>query len=119
MKFISALFTVALVATASSLSFADAEALWKKNKDAPGFEQYSADFAQYNNHFGLDERDGCYALAEGPVILFLVVTDEAKVATVVADKDNEKAACFIRTYQGLPTKKPPFSPLVLKFQMGG
>ena len=103
-------------------SYEDAEAIWQKTRDMREYQSYVAEFAELNNAFRIDERGGCYSLASGPVNLMLLVSpaDAKGVATierVFYDTDNAKARCFERSYRGLPTKAPPFLPLVVQLRM--
>jgi hypothetical protein len=104
-------------------SYADAKAIWQQHMNGADYQTYSAEFAQFNNHFHLDEKDGCYALAPGPVNLMLVIShagnDEfAVIEQVLSDVDNAKSRCFKNTYRGIHTKIPPFFPFVLQMGMG-
>ena len=119
---VAALSTAAFAAD-SPERYADARALWEQTKDKTEYRAYAAEFAQFNNHFHLDEKDGCYGRASGRVSLMLVISrrdgDEfASVANVLSDVDNAKARCFKRTYTGVRTKAPPFLPFVLQMDMG-
>lgn len=104
-------------------SYSDAQAEWKKHMDSAEYQTYSSEFAQFNNHFHLDERGGCYALGKGQVGLMLVIThangaEFAVVENVLSDVDSPKAHCFIKSYLGLQTKVPPYVPFVLQMSMG-
>lgn len=106
----------------SPKSYKDAEAIWQKTRDMLEYQAYAAEFAELNNAFHIDERDGCYFLASGPVNLMLLVSpaDAKGVATierVFYDPNNAKARCFERSYSGLPIKAPPFLPFVLQLRM--
>jgi hypothetical protein len=108
----------------TKLSFAQAKKIWEANKDREDYQSYAAEFAQFNNHYHLDEKDGCYALAKGPVELMLVIThpDNGKYAVieqVLSSIDNEKSQCFKKSYSGIATKIPPFLPLIIQMNMGG
>ena len=111
------------VASDASLSFAKAKNIWEASKDRKEYQTYAEEFTQFNNHFHLDEKDGCYNLAQGPVELMLVITYDgksqyAKIEQVLSNVENPKAACFKKTYGGIPTKIPPFLPFVLQMGMG-
>lgn len=119
--------TAVLVATAFAADaprgYADAKTMWEKSKDKPEYQTYASEFTQYNNHFRLDEKDGCYALSPGPVNLMLVITNPAKgefavVESVLSDVDNAKSQCFKKSYGGIRTKIPPYLPFVLQMSMG-
>jgi hypothetical protein len=102
--------------------YGDARALWNQNKDREEYQAYAAEFSQFNNHFHLDEKDGCYRLAPGPVELMLVITHSggdkfAIIERVLSDVDNQKARCFKQTYGGIQTKIPPYLPFVLQMSM--
>lgn len=104
-------------------SYADAMVIWQQHRDTAEYQTYAAEFSQFNNHFHLDERNGCYQLGAGPVNLMLVITHPnnnqyAVIEQVFADVDNAKARCFEQSYLGIPTKIPPFLPFVLQMGMG-
>lgn len=104
-------------------SYVDARGLWEKHKDTVEYQTYASEFAQFNNHFHIDEKDGCYALGKGPVGLMLVITHPtsyqyAVIENVLSDVDSPKARCFMKSYRGLPTKVPPYVPFVLQMAMG-
>jgi hypothetical protein len=123
---------IALLAALSGLtvagdnptSFAEAKKIWDSTKDRKEYQQYIAEFSQFNNYMHLDEKDGCYALAKGPVELMLVITHQgqdeyAVISQVLTNVDNAKAQCFKGSYGGVQTKIPPFFPFVLQMSMGG
>ena len=124
-------FAVAMAITVSTAalgadaprSYSDARALWENTKGSSEYQTYASEFAQYNNHFHLDSKDGCYTLGSEPVGLMLVITrpdgaEYALIENVLSDLDTPKAHCFIKTYRGLRTKVPPFLPFVLQMAMG-
>jgi hypothetical protein len=124
---LSSVLTIAIAMSACGAdaprTYADARGLWEKHKDTVEYQTYSSEFAQFNNHFHIDEKDGCYALDKGPVGLMLVITHPsssqyAVVENVLSDVDSPKARCFMKTYRGLPTKVPPYVPFVLQMAMG-
>jgi hypothetical protein len=107
----------------SPKSYAGAKAIWEQSKDTTAYQTYAAEFSQFNNHFHLDEKGGCYGLAPGPVDLMLVIThpdngEFAVIEQVLSDVDNAKTRCFKRSYGGIRTKIPPFFPFVLQMTMG-
>jgi hypothetical protein len=104
-------------------SYAAAKAIWLRSRDTKEYQSYAADFSQFNNHFHLDEKGGCYALASGPVNLMLVIShpqnsEFAVIERVLTDMDNAKARCFEKSYGGVQVKIPPFFPFVLQLGMG-
>jgi hypothetical protein len=104
-------------------SYDEAEALWQRTQERVEYRTYLAEFAQYNNSLRLDERDGCYSRAPGPVNLMLLISRVdadgfATIERVFYDVDNAKAQCFVRSYSGVRTKAPPFLPFVLQLNMG-
>lgn len=104
-------------------SYADAKSIWLRTRNTEGYKNYAAEFSQYSNHFHLDEKDGCYSLASGPVNLMLIIahpenSEFAVIEQVLSDVDNAKARCFKKSYQGVQTKIPPFFPFVLQMGMG-
>lgn len=105
------------------LDFAKAQKIWESTKDRKDYQAYGEEFVRFNNHFKLDEKDGCYGLGSGPVELMLVITHDgksryAKIERVLTDVDNSKASCFKKSYGGVPTKIPPFLPFVMQMKMG-
>ena len=116
------LATVA-VASPAVPTYSEARVSWEAHKDSKDYQTYADEFIQFNNHYHLDEKDGCYALAGGPVQLMLVIThrDEGKYALVedvLTDTDSPKAQCFKKTYRGIRTKVPPFLPFIFHMSMG-
>jgi hypothetical protein len=104
-------------------SYADAEAIWLRSRSTAEYQKYITEFTQFNNHFHLDEKNGCYALDPGPVNLMLIIShpdnnEFAVVGQVISDVDNAKSRCFKNTYRGIRTKIPPFMPFVLQLGMG-
>jgi delta-aminolevulinic acid dehydratase/porphobilinogen synthase len=119
---------LALLAFSSSFagdvyrSYDEAKAVWERNKSTAAYQDYSAAFTQFNNHFHLDEKDGCYALSSGPVNLMLIIThpdnsEFAVITKVLSDVDNAKSRCFQNSYSSVQTKVPPFLPFVLQLTM--
>lgn len=126
---IQAVAALALVATAAAFAgdaprqFAEAEAAWNATKNDTRYQSYAAEFAQFNNHFHLDEKDGCYALGSEHVTLMLVIvhpanTEFSVVQRVLSDVDGAKAQCFRKSYEGISVKPPPFMPFILRMSMG-
>jgi hypothetical protein len=107
------------LAAEPATSFESAKQIWEQTKGQKAYQTYSEEFAQYNNHFRLDEKDGCYALGKEPVELMLIITHRdggefAVVERVWSDVDNAKASCFKNSYEGIRTKIPPFFPFTLQ-----
>lgn len=108
----------------SPQTYNEAKIIWENSKDKADYQTYLTEFAQFNNHFHLDERGGCYALDLGTVDLMLVISNPtsepfAMVAAVFTNIDNRKAQCFKNLYRDLKTKIPPFFPFVLELHMAG
>jgi hypothetical protein len=104
-------------------TYSQAYASWEKHKDSKESQTYMGEFAQYNNYYKLDEKDGCYALPGGPVQLILVITHQdngsyAVIEQVFTETDSPKAQCFKKTYRGISTKVPPSLPFVIQMTMG-
>ena len=100
-------------------SYADAQVEWKIHKDSVEYQTYMSEFVQFNNHFHIDERGGCYALDREPTTLMLVIghangTEFADVTNVFANGDSPRARCFVNSYRWLKTKVPPYIPFVLQ-----
>jgi len=115
--------TTASFAADPPWNYVDARAVWIQSKDKAEYQAYAAEFSQFNNHFRLDEKDGCHQLAPEPVELMLVITHSsddkfAVIERVLSNVDNAKAQCFKRSYGGIRTKIPPFFPFVLQMSMG-
>lgn len=89
--------------------------LWQQDIAKPGYDQYMQAFVQYNNSLHLDSEGNCYKVAKAPVTLYLVIEDRY-VTYVTPETDDEKSLCFRKSYLGLRTKAPPFSPFVIKMQ---
>ena len=104
-------------------SYTEARMLWESHKDSVEYQTYLSEFVQFNNHFHIDEKDGCYQLSGGKVSLMLVIAHEAGaqysvVSKVFADVDTPKARCFKKSYGSIQTKTPPFLPFVVQMDMG-
>jgi hypothetical protein len=115
--------SASILADGTSLTYESAKAIWAGKMNTAEYQNYASAFTQFNNHFSLDTKDGCYSLTPGPVNLMLVIThpnrDEfAIVEQVLSDVDNAKSRCFKKTYSGIRTKVPPFEPFVLQMVMG-
>lgn len=120
----ASLLAVAVGALAAQVpsSFIEAKKIWESSRDRKDYQTYSAEFSQFNNHFHLDEKDGCYSLGNEPVELMLLITHKtgepyAEIENVFVNSDSAKSRCFAKTYRGLKTKIPPFLPLVLQMGM--
>ena len=105
------------------LSYAAAKSIWLRSRETKEYQSYAAEFAQFNNHLHLDEKDGCYALASAPINLMLIISrpknnEFAVIERVLTDVDNAKARCFEKSYGGVQVKVPPFFPFVLQLGMG-
>jgi hypothetical protein len=121
---------VALVISSSmraespEISFSSAKKIWQESKDRGDYQAYANEFAQFNNYYHLDEKDGCYALGNEPVELMLIITHRdgdkyARIEKVLSNIDSPKARCFRKSYEGLGTKIPPFFPFDFQMNMGG
>jgi len=110
------------LATDALLTYAKAKNIWEASRESKEYQSYSEEFAQFNNHFRLDEKDGCYALEQGAVELMLVITHDGKsqyatIEQVLPSVENAKSTCFVKSYGGISTKIPPFLPFVLQMGM--
>jgi hypothetical protein len=106
-----------------ALTYGQAQEIWEASKNKPEYQSYAQEFAQFNNYFHLDERDGCYKRQGRRVELMLIITHRAgnhnaRIKQVLTETDSPKARCFKKTYGGIDTKIPPFSPFVLQMSMG-
>ncbi|HEY9030865.1 MAG TPA: hypothetical protein VIM93_05845 [Kangiella sp.] len=121
------IMSILLLLTNSSIAvnlkeYTDAKQYWERTKDKPEYQSYLAEFIQFNNHFKLDSKDGCSALAEDPVEMMLIIThqDNSKFAVierVFTSAQNAKARCYEKSYIGVPTKIPPYLPFVIQMNM--
>jgi hypothetical protein len=117
------LSTISLAQNSGARTYDEASQFWGLSKDTTEYQSYASEFAQFNNYFHLDEKDGCYALSTNTVELLLVIThsdgDEyAVIEDVLSKTDNSKARCFQESYRGIRTKIPPFLPFVLQMSFG-
>ena len=101
------------------VNFAAAKKLWEETQGTKEYQSYAAEFAQFNNHFRLDEKGGCYAIDKERVELMLVITyrqgdQYGLIDRVLSNTDSTKASCFKKSYGGIRTKVPPFLPFVLQ-----
>lgn len=126
--FIAALLTLMVSSSAwgasPNISFSSAKKIWEASKGRSDYQTYADEFAQFNNYYHLDEKDGCYALGSEPVELMLIITHHgngqyATIEKVLSNVDSPKARCFRKSYEGLGTKIPPFFPFVFQMTMGG
>lgn len=100
-----------------ALTYEEATSIWEKNKDRAEFQKYLKDFTDWNNHFRLDTRKGCFDKGKESIVLLLVITDRAVIEPVITNIGGAKAECFRMSYLGLKTGSPPFSPLVIQFNI--
>jgi len=100
-----------------ALTYEEATSIWAKNKGRAEFQKYLKDFTDWSNHFKLDTRKGCFDKGKEPVVLLLVITDRAVIEPVITNIGGAKAECFRMSYLGLKTGPPPFSPLVIQFNI--
>ena len=101
------------------MSFGEAKKAWEASRNRTEYQTYASEFAQFNNNFHLDTKDGCYSLGGEPVELMLVIAHRRKepfatIEQVSSSVENAKAQCFKETYMGFPVKTPPFFPFVLQ-----
>lgn len=124
--FIMALLTIMasspMRATSPEASFSSAKKIWQESKGRRDYQAYADGFAQFNNYYHLDEKDGCYALGNESVELMLVITHHgddkyARIEKVLSNIDSPKSRCFRKSYEGLGTKIPPFFPFVFQMNM--
>lgn len=94
---------------------ARAEAQLAKHPDATS--SYAEAWAEFNNLHHLDERDGCYYMAEGALTQILEIDETGKVVGYLTDKDNGRSKCWSQTYLGVVFPKPPFAPYWHKLVM--
>ena len=83
---------------------------WRYSSCVWPWYQRADSWAEFNNQNKLDERDGCYFMADGELIQILEIDESGKVVGYYADKDNGRAQCWRNTYLGVVFPKPPFAP---------
>lgn len=64
-------------AAENAMTYESARMVWEQNRGKKEYQAYAMEFSQFNNHFHLDEKDGCYALGKDPVELMLIITYRA------------------------------------------
>ncbi len=101
----------------AQMTYEQALNVWETTKDREQYQSYAQAFAQWNNHFQLDTRNGCYAKGKEPLTILLVISDKAEIGPVMSSVGGEKAECFRLTYLGLKVGAPPFSPLVIRLNI--
>ena len=114
---------VGFPAYCENLSYSDATLIWQKHKDTEAYQNYLSEFLQFNNHYRLDEKLGCYNINKEVINMFLVVTHQdpnkfSVIEYVLTEKENQKSLCFKKTYTNLKVKKPPYLPFVIQMRMG-
>lgn len=80
-------------------------------------DAYGTAWAEFNNAHHLDERDGCYFKADGPLVQILQIDGSGKIVGYFADKENGRSQCWRQTYLGLAFPKPPFAPFLHRLEM--
>jgi len=109
-------FLVVLLCPASPVSaqseagFAAANAQADQQGSSEATAAYAKSWAQFNNQHRLDERDGCYFMADGELTQILQIDKTGKVVAYFADKDNGRSRCWRNTYMGVEFPQPPFAP---------
>ena len=118
--FLAAALLLTLPASAQSaknFGQADTRAEAQRAKHADATSSYAETWAEFNNQHHLDERDGCYYLAEGALTQVLEIDETGKVVGYFSDKDNGRSKCWAQTYLGVVFPKPPFAPYWHKLVM--
>ncbi len=98
-------------------SFSDAQRLFDGQPRTEATDTYGAAWDGFNNAHRLDERDGCYARAAGPLVQILQIDANGKVVGYFADREDGRSRCWRKTYLGVTFPKPPFAPFLLRMQM--
>lgn len=112
------LFAVAASADAPrGFEEANAHAEAQRAKAPEASSTYAGAWAAFNNAHRLDERDGCYFMADGALTQILELDSSGKVVGYYADKENGRAHCWRQTYMGAVFPKPPFAPYWHKLVM--
>lgn len=109
------LFSPAFAQSAADYTEANTKADAQPKSDATS--AYADAWAEFNNSHHLDERDGCYFMAEGELTQILEMDASGKVVGYFADKDNGRSQCWRSTYFGVVFPKPPFAPYWHKLVM--
>lgn len=103
--------------TAKNFEQADARAEAQRQTRSAATSSYAETWAAFNNQHRLDERDGCYYMAEGELTQILEIDESGKVVGYFTDKDNGRSKCWAQTYLGVVFPKPPFAPYWHKLVM--
>lgn len=121
LRFMPALVLLFLAGCASAprtpSTFAEAQRLFDLQPRTRATDDYGTAWAEFNNAHDLDERDGCYFRAEGPLVQILQINKNGKVEGYFADKENGRSSCWRQTYLGLTFPKPPFAPFFHRLEM--
>ena len=78
---------------------------------------YADAWAEFNNRYHLDERDGCFFKADGELTQILEIDASGKVVGYYSDKENGRSQCWSETYMGVVFPTPPFAPYWHKLVM--
>jgi hypothetical protein len=113
---------IGALAGSSVGTYAEARKVWEQSKSKAEYQAYASEFAQFNNHFQIDVKSGCYATGAGSVSLMLVITHPdgdpyAVIERVFSDVGTTKALCFEKAYSGVQARVPPFMPFVLQMDI--
>lgn len=101
----------------SAIDFTEANGRADAQAKGEATVAYADSWAEFNNQNHLDERDGCYYMAEGELTQILEIDATGKVIGYYADKDNGRSQCWRNTYLGVVFPKPPFAPYWHKLTM--
>jgi len=117
---LAAVFLIALptaAQTAKSFEQANSRAEAQRQTRSAATSNYAETWAAFNNQHRLDERDGCYYMAEGELTQILEIDESGKVVSYFTDKDNGRSKCWAQTYLDVVFPKPPFAPYWHKLVM--
>src|SRR5688500_33314 len=78
----------------SATNFADANSKADAQAKSDATVAYADSWAEFNNQNHLDERDGCYFMAEGELTQILEIDESGNVIGYYADKDNGRSQCW-------------------------
>jgi hypothetical protein len=122
MRHVPLIISLALLAACASMpqadsSFIDAQRMFDVQPRTDATDAYRTAWAEFNNAYGLDERDGCYRKANGPLVQIFQIDASGKIIGYFADRQNGRSRCWRQTYLGVTFPKPPFAPFLHRLKM--
>jgi hypothetical protein len=98
-------------------NFAQAQKVFGYQPRDAAVKDYETAWSDFNNEHHLDDKDGCWPKAGGPVVLIMELDASGKVVGFFADKDNARTKCWRKAYLGVTFPAPPFAPIYRRLEM--